>query len=113
MSCQQHGDHFIPDFLVAHGLAVFIACGNEHGHDVGSPFVCQLLAAPDLVVQQPVDIALEAGQAPPGSQRQERVSANQESEIFDYQRAQTRCVCIPVHAENGAQNNVQSDFQHA
>ena len=118
---QQHGNHLVPDFRVAHGLAVFVARGDEHRHDVG-PLVFGLGFAPrDLVVQQRVDCAGQRGDPPPGGERpqvdlqpadqQQRAVADQ-LEKLDQQRAQARQPRSFLHPEHGPQDDVERNVLH-
>ena len=69
MPGHQHGDQFVADFLVAHGLTVLVAGGDEHGHDVGALLRAFLLAAVNFVVQQPVDFTAKIADSFPGRER--------------------------------------------
>ena len=71
MPGDQQGDQFVANFLVAHGLTVFVAGGNEHRHDVGAGFRGFLPAAGDFVVQHVVDFALQATDPAPCRERPE------------------------------------------
>ena len=65
----QNGDQFVVDFLVAHGLIMLIAGGEEHRHDVGTALRTFLPATGNFIVQQAVDLLNEAAESSPGRER--------------------------------------------
>ena len=117
----QQGDQFVANFLVAHGLTVLVAGGNEHRHDVGAGIQGLLPAAGNLIVQQVVDFALQSANPSPGRKRphidlqlanqHHRATADQ-AQKHDEQRTETRQPVALFHPEHGAQDDVQRDPLH-
>ena len=121
MPGHQHGDQLVADFLVAHGLAVFVAGRNQHGHDVGPRLRVFLPATGNFLVQQAVDLALQPLDPPPCRERpqvnlqaahQKHRAAADQSQELDQQGADARQRVALFHPEHGAQDDVQGDPLH-
>ena len=69
MSGQQHGNHLIAQFLVAHGLAIFVAGFDEHGHDIGASVLGSGFALGNLLIQCGIDCVAELADALPRGER--------------------------------------------
>ena len=113
MAGHQHGEHLIPDFLVAHGQAILVTRGDQHAHDVGSFLGPRRPTAPNLVVQQLVDLAANTAKAPPSLDRTQRVSHVEKAERFDNGCAQANQARFIGHTEYDPQHDFQGDVLQA
>ena len=69
MSGQQHGDHLIAQFLIAHGPTIFVSGFDKHGHNVGASVLGCGFALGNLLVQHCIDFVAELTDALPRGER--------------------------------------------